>query len=210
MQDLTGQKFGKLKVLELHHRERTYKKGKKNGFRNYYLCQCECGGTKIVRSDGLTSGDTSSCGCIKTVPVHTTHNLSNHRLYYIWKNIKSRCTNRNNKRYKDYGNRGILICNEWINNFSNFYNWAMANNYKDSLTIDRIDNNGNYEPSNCRWVTMKANCNNKRNNHLVTYNGKTNTLMEWSEVLKMPYSTLKRRLQRGWSVDKSFTTPIGK
>ena len=110
--------------------------------------------------------------------------------------MKERCYNPNNKNFQHYGGRGITVCNEW-HNFLLFYNWAMTNGYSDNLTIDRIDVNGNYEPSNCRWVTMSEQANNKRNNRLLTYNGKTQTMTQWANEMKTRDTTIFGRLKRG-------------
>ena len=118
-------------------------------------------------------------------------------LYWRLTRIKSRCYNKNNPRYKDYGGRGITICDEWLNDFMNFYNWAMTNGYKENLTIDRIDVNGNYEPNNCRWVTPKIQSNNKRNNIIVKYNNEKMTLKQWSELLNLNYKMVYFNYKRG-------------
>lgn len=202
--DLTGQKFGKLTVIE--------KVGiAKHGDHAKWLCQCECGKTIITLSNSLRQGKTLSCGCIRIecamceVRKRTKHGLSKERLYNIWYGMIDRCTHCNCDRYADYGGRGITVCAEWLHDFQAFYDWSMANGYKDNLTIDRIDVNGNYEPSNCRWATYKEQANNTRKNHLITYNGKTQTMTQWAETLKINYGTLSSRIRRGWSVKKAFT-----
>ena len=118
-----------------------------------------------------------------------------------------RCYNPNHMHFKRYGMRGITVCEEWKNNFQAFYDWAMSNGYRDDLTIDRIDNNGNYCPENCRWATMKEQCNNTRSNTLITYNGKTQTMAQWAKEIGMPYHKLVVRIARGWDVERAFTTP---
>ena len=126
-----------------------------------------------------------------------------------WYNIKRRCYDPTDRNFKDYGGRGITVCVEWKNDFKSFYDWAMANGYLDNLTIDRIDVNGNYCPDNCRWATIYEQANNKRNNHLLTYNGCTTTMAEWSRKAKIPYRTLINRINvLGWPVDKALTTPV--
>lgn len=142
--DLVGKRFGKLIV------KNDYIKTKSNKAK--WLCKCDCGNEKYILRHDLISGSTKSCGCIKS----SIGNLSNTRIYQIWANIKYRCFNSNCSAYKDYGGKGITICDEWLD-FMNFYNWAINNGYSDNLTIDRIDVNGNYEPDNCRWVTKSEN-----------------------------------------------------
>ena len=120
---------------------------------------------KNVLFTHLNLGKSKGCGCLGNYK--TTHNLSNHTLYYVWSSMKSRCYNKNNVRYFDWGGRGIKISNEWIDDFKKFYDWSIANGYSKGLQIDRIDNNGNYSSKNCRWVTAKVNCNNRRKkNHI--------------------------------------------
>ena len=121
--------------------------------------------------------------------------------------MKTRCTNPNHEAYHNYGGRGISICDEWMNDFQAFYDWAMANGYSDDLSIDRIDNDGNYCPENCRWATDKEQCNNQRSNHLITYNGKTQTIKQWAADLGIKRVTLQARLTRyHWDVEKALTT----
>ena len=120
--------------------------------------------------------------------------------------MKQRCCDANSTYYKDYGGRGITICPEWLNDFQAFYNWAVANGYANNLTIDRKDVNGNYEPSNCRWVTQKEQQNNTRKNYLLKYNGKIQTLAQWAEETQIPYRTLWSRLKRHWTIERTLTT----
>ena len=118
--------------------------------------------------------------------------------------MKSRCYTESNSDYKDYGGRGISICDEWLNDFVSFYNWSMNNSYSDGLSIDRIDVNGNYEPSNCRWATNKEQANNKRTNMFCTINGETKTLKEWSEERGIIYNTVRHRLALGYTVEEAL------
>lgn len=126
--------------------------------------------------------------------IHTKHKKCDTRLYCIFGAVKSRCYNKNNKRYKDYGGRGIAVCDEWKDDFMSFYNWAILNGYNDTLTIDRIDVNGNYEPSNCRWVTPKQQARNRRSNRNYTINGETHCLKEWCEIVGLNYRTVQYRI----------------
>ena len=123
--------------------------------------------------------------------------------------MKNRCNSPNNTNYQSYGGRGIKICDEW-QDFKNFKDWAIANGYEDSLTIDRIDVNGDYTPSNCRWITQKEQCNNRRTTHLIEYNGEIHSMKQWSVILGIHPRTLKSRLDSGWSVERAFSQPTQK
>lgn len=130
---------------------------------------------------------------------HLKHGLRNTRLYRIWANIKTRCYNLKDPHFERWGKRGISMCDEWKNDFKSFYDWAISNGYSDDLTIDRIDNNGNYEPSNCRWITVAEQNKNKRNVKFITYKGETKTIPEWTKELGLGKETIRERLKRGWS-----------
>lgn len=169
IKNIIGQRFGRLVVIGLPKSE------KRNGqYRSLWLCKCDCGNTAWVNVSSLKLGHTTSCGCAfieRVSNITRSHSLAYKTpLYQIWKGIKARCFNPNNKGYENYGGRGITMCNEWRNDFKSFYDWAMANGYKEEKlpsgynkwTIDRVNNDGNYEPSNCRWVTMFAQNHNKR------------------------------------------------
>lgn len=133
------------------------------------------------------------------------HGLTNSRIYGIWNGIIQRCENPNRKAYPRYGGRGISVCEEW-HNFQIFYEWAINNGYKEDLTIDRIDNNGNYEPSNCRWATYKEQANNMRKNVIYEINGTKHNLKEWSEIYNMPYRTVQRRVSVfHWDIVSALT-----
>ena len=176
----------------------------------YYSYTCDCGNigrictTFVLKTKGL--------GCEKCCSLRgwkkTNHGLTDTRIGRIWTAIKSRCQNSKNKSYKNYGGRGITICNEWMN-LLNFHNWAVENGYDDSLTIDRIDNNGNYEPSNCRWATSKEQSRNKRNSCFYFFDGKNATISEWSEIVGLPATCIDQRIRvLKWSFEKAITTPI--
>lgn len=131
------------------------------------------------------------------------HHLRYTRLYRIWRHVKDRCLYPKSHAWNAYGGRGIRICDEWLN-IVTFYNWAINNGYQDNLTIDRINHNGNYEPNNCRWITIKEQQRNKRNNHFITYNNETHCIGEWEEITNLP---IRNRLSKGWTIEKAFTTP---
>jgi hypothetical protein len=201
--DLTGQQFNRLTVIE---RAENYvsPKGVKQ---TQWLCQCECGNTVIVTAQKLKSGSTKSCGCYIHDKV-TKHGMWKSRIYSIWRNIKCRCNNPNATHYDCYGGRGITVCNEWRQSFQAFYDWAMANGYKDGLTIDRIDNNKGYSPDNCRWVSMKMQSNNTRATHIIEFNGERHSISEWAEKLEINKNTLSNRILRGWNIEKALTQSV--
>lgn len=137
------------------------------------------------------------------------HGKNGTKLNGVWCDMRYRCSNPSSKYYKNYGGRGISVCNEW-DKFENFYKWAMSNGYRNGLSIDRIDGNGNYEPNNCRWVDMKTQQRNRGNNRKVEYDGKSLCLTEWSEVTGIHPKTIAYRLNSGWSIEETLTKPKGK
>ena len=207
MIDLTGQKFNRWTVIKLAPKA-------KNGSSMWY-CKCDCGTERIVNGYTLTSGKSKSCGCLsvdvnKSEEVrakHETHGMYQSRIYHTWRGIKQRCCDPGNYHYIGYGARGIKVCDEWLT-FEGFYAWAMFNGYRDDLTIDRIDVDGNYEPANCRWVSALVQQNNKRNNVRLTYHGKTQTIAQWSRELGIGASTIRERLHRGWSAERALSEPV--
>ncbi len=200
--DLTGQKFGKLTVLE--------KVGADKRYNALWLCKCDCGNEKIITRDRLVTGHSKSCGCLRKENCikHTKHGLTHARIHRIWAGIKRRCTVIKDRAYKYYGGRGIKMCEEWFKNSKAFIDWAYSNGYSDNLTIERIDVNGNYEPSNCKWIDIKEQQRNKRSNKKITFKNQTHSLIEWAEILSIDYKKLKARLRQGWDFEKSITTPF--
>lgn len=197
--DITGNRYGRLLVKECVQKE-----GKRK-----YKCLCDCGNEVVVLANQLKSGNTKSCGCYKienAIEKATIHGKSKTPLYMIWNGMKSRCFNKNNKHYKDYGGRGITICKDWCN-FENFYNWSVNNNYHKGLSIERIDVNDDYKPENCKWITISEQNENKRNNRLVTYNGETKPLFLLCKEKGLNYKMVLRRLQLGWDIKEAIELP---
>ena len=160
------------------------------------MCKCDCGNVVEVPAESLVNGASKSCGCYNR-EIITKHNKSMTNLYQVWQCMKDRCFNPNHVQYKDYGGRGITVCDEWSDPDA-FCEWALSNGYSKGLSIDRIDVNGNYEPSNCRWATQKEQCRNRRNNAVLEYNGEKHCLTEWAEIVGTKASTLATRRKRGW------------
>lgn len=208
MEDITGHKYGFLTAIKFSHYRET--KSRKT---IYWQYKCDCGNIVVRAKGDVKKGDISSCGCKKKELLSisiTKHGLSNTTLYDTYRLMLRRCYSPKNKSYQNYGGRGITVCKEWKNDVVSFYNWAMANGYKEGLTIDRIDNNGNYEPTNCRWATLQEQANNKRNNHYVFYHGIKHSLADWCRILKLNYNTIRNRLNSyHYTPEEAFETKIG-
>ena len=202
--DFIGKKFGRLEVISFSHKDKYYKK--------YYVCKCCCGNFTTVLQKNLISGNTKSCGCLwkeKKKKSLTKHNMRHSTLYGKWAGMIQRTKNKNKKDYKNYGGRGIKVCEEWSNKkygSSNFISWALKKGYRDGLTIDRIDVNGNYCPENCRWIGLKEQQRNKRNNNFITYKGKTLCATDWETLMGFRRGLIYARQKLGWSVEKILTT----
>lgn len=196
--DLTGKRFGRLTVIK--------RSGSDKSKHSRWLCKCDCGNETTVTSNCFRN--TKSCGCLAREILSnrmSKHNMYGTRINRIWQRMKTRCNNRNDEHYKNYGARGIKVCEEWNNSengFLNFYNWAMQNGYRDDLTIDRIDVNGNYEPSNCRWVTNFEQQSNKRNNRIVEYLGNKYTISQLGRYLGINKTTLRNRINSNWKEEE--------
>lgn len=200
--DLSNRKFGMLKVIE------RVENGKDGATR--YLCECKCGKRKIIRSKHLKSGAIQDCGCMKSARTserNFKHGDCRARLYNIWIKMRNRCSNPKCKDWNSYGGRGIKVCSEWQESYFAFRDWAYANGYDESKSIDRIDVNNGYSPENCRWADDIAQANNKRSNHVITYQGEKMSLADAARLAAVPYDTLKRRISCGWDVEKAVDTP---
>ena len=198
-EDVIGKKFGRLYVI--------CRNGNSSNHSKQYLCRCDCGKDKTVIGIYLLDGRVKSCGCLNIDMVskrNKTHGMTKTRLFRIWQNIITRCTNSNCSEFNIYGGRGITICDDWKYDFIAFKDWAINNGYSDNLSIDRIDVNGNYEPSNCRWADRKTQARNTRVNHFYTYKGETKTIAEWAEIKGIKYKCLWNRIKRNYPEEKIF------
>lgn len=201
--DITGMRSGKLTAIKVVGKS---KRG------NVWECQCDCGNTKNVITAEIINKSIKSCGCNShpRISKKGKHNLSRTRLYTIHKDMVARCTPKGDTKGNYYA-RGIRVCKEWqgIDGLYNFCEWAKNNGYKDGLTLDRINNNGNYEPQNCQWVTRISQNNNRRNNVYLEYDGKKMSLAEWARETGINQYALWGRISRGWSVEDALTIPLG-
>lgn len=186
--DLSGNKFGKLTVL-----------GRKDA--SFWECRCDCGGSALQRTYALTSGHANSCGCMQ----RKTHGLCGVRTYKSWDSMKQRCTNPNAPDYANYGGRGIVVCDRWLKSFDAFY--ADMGERPENTSLERIDNNKAYEPSNCKWASAKEQQRNKRNNPIVTYRGEAISVVSLAERVGLPSKVLIWRLNNCWDLDRAVSTP---
>ena len=196
--ELQGQRFGRLVALK--------DVGERHGYR-VWLCKCDCGNHTEVVSKKLKSGWTKSCGCYKAErasEANRTHGMRDTSEYNTWNNMRQRCSNSNDKSYHNYGGRGIQVCPKWQESFEAFYA-DMGKRPTPNHTIDRIDNDGDYEPENCRWATRKKQMRNTRRTRFVTHNGQTKCITDWATELEIPLVTLWRRLNDGWTIDKCLS-----
>lgn len=195
LDSLNGKKFNMLTIIS--HK----KKGKYN--LNYFVCKCDCGKITEIRVSHILNDNQVSCGCIRTKYEDSKVGTI---LYDTWNRMIHRCYDVKHHKYPRYGARGIVVCDEWKNNYDSFYKWSINNGFQIGLSIDRINNDGNYEPSNCRWATRKAQMRNTSRNKYLTYKNETHTLAEWSELLNIKYGTICSRLHRGKTVLEVLAT----
>jgi len=189
--DLTGQRFGKLVVIS---------KTISDNYKSRWLCQCDCGNQTIVLIDNLKSGHTKSCGCFRK-ELRVKHNMCGISVYNIWVTMNQRCNNKKHIGYKNYGGRGITVCNRW-HQFESFY--KDMGDRPEGLTLERINNNSNYELSNCKWATQREQANNTRRNVIIEYLGQKKTIAQWARKLGIKYVTLYQRLQHHWPIKKAL------
>ena len=196
--DLVGRKFGRLLVLR--------RNGSSKAKKALWLCVCDCGGTASVITHDLLSGHTQSCGCLNREAIKEKslkHGKSGEKIFFVWFEIKQRCLNHQNKHYKNYGGRGIKLFDEW-KNFQPFYDFVskLPNFGENGYSLDRINNNGNYEPGNVRWATQREQSNNTRKNIWITHENETHTLAEWARIYKVDYLVMYRKYKKGQDIFK--------
>lgn len=203
--DLTGRRFGRLVALgpvgvdKSHH--------------VIWLCRCDCGNEKPISSHDFRRPNTRSCGCLSAENNQRNYGLKNSPIHTVWRSMIKRCFSKNHPSYSNYGGRGITVCTEWRESFRTFYDYVsqLSHYGEEGYTLDRIDNDGNYEPGNVRWATMKQQSRNKRTNRVLTLDGVSRPLIEWIEITGLRENTLRKRLARGWSVrDALLTKPQSK
>jgi len=191
--NMLGKRFGRLVVVAVESLDKHYNVK--------YLCECDCGKICTKLGGNLRRGSSTNCGCV-TYEHLKTHGKTNSREYRSWVEMKRRCYDKNRIEYKNYGARGITVCDEWLSSFSNFF--KDMGERPAGHTLDRIDNSGNYEPQNCKWSSTKDQSNNKRNNVYITYSGKRLNVAEWARESEMKPQTIYSRIRYGWSADKIF------
>ena len=209
-----GEKYGRLTVLHEIEPRRYINSDGRMRYKHYWHCCCECGNETDVAEGALKRGDIRSCGCLRkdvTGRKRKTHGLTGTRLFCIYHGIKSRCYNKNDKYYYNYGGRGITMCDEWLNDFNSFVKWANENGYSDipynvgGVSIDRIDNDKGYSPDNCRWATRIEQNNNTRTNRRITVNGETHTVSEWSRITGIELHVINDRIRKhGFTPEESI------
>ena len=206
--DLTGQRFGRLVVIQYSH--------SKNGA--FWKCMCDCGNESVVKGAHLRYGSHKSCGCGSKEAARRNADAGREarRVPYLYprkmkdmyKNMQARCYDPSNKRWANYGARGIKICDEWLNDIRAFYKWVSENGYEPGLTIDRIDVNRDYEPDNCRFATLLVQMNNTTRNRWLTWNDVTLTVADWGRKLGVDSHAIQHRVDRKWPIERIFTQPF--
>lgn len=202
--DLTGQKINCLTVIK--------REGSDKNKHPRWLCRCKCGNEVIVAGSDLRQKRIKSCGCWRKERMSELNKAHGHRsekIYNIWSRMKQRCINPKAPNYSNYGGRGIIVCQRWISSFEMFYEDVskLAHFGEKGYSLNRIDNDGNYEPGNVEWSTQTEQANNRRTNHLISYNGETHTIAEWAKVKQIKKNTLLQRIYRGWPIEKALETP---
>ena len=194
-----GQRFGKVTIIKEIEQRKNH--------RRHFLCKCDCGNIKEIALIRLTSGKTKSCGCLAietTKKIFTKHGMTHHTLFNRWNSMIQRCVNPRTKAYPRYGERGITVCKEWMS-FEPFMKWSFHNGFKNHLTLERKNNDGNYCPDNCEWSTVTRQANNRRTNKTLTYNGETMSIADWGRRIGISPTVIWKRLNRGWSMEKTLT-----
>lgn len=200
IKDLTGVRFGKLVCLEIYPE-------RKNG-KVLWVCQCDCGNKSTVYACNLANRNTTSCGCMSSKN-YKTDGKSSEKIYKVWCSMKSRCSNPTDQSYKIYGEKGITVCDEWMN-FEVFYKWAMLNGYGCGLTIERKDNSKGYNPDNCKWIPKGKQSENTSMCRPLTFNGKTMIISQWAKFLGVSYHLIQSRIRSGWTDEEALSTPCSK
>ena len=201
MIDLTGERFGRLTVIQ--------SEGKNRWGSYMWLCECDCGNTKILDGSELRRGNVRSCGCLSREMASERfikHGYSRTKIYSEWKKMIQRCGDNNSYNRLNYNQRGVKVCELWMNDFQAFLDYVsnLPHYGEPGYSLDRINNDGDYEPGNVRWANAITQANNRSNNVRITYNGETHTMAEWARKLGMPYSKLQWRLYSGWPIEKVF------
>ena len=206
MVDLVGERFGRLTVIA-RGEDYISKQGKRS---SVWICRCDCGTEKAIMQCSLVTGHTKSCGCFrreKAAADKIKHGDVGTQLYNSWRAMRERCTNQNSEHYSYYGGRDIAVCQEW-DDYNVFRDWALSHGYRPGLTIDRISVDGDYCPDNCRWATIIDQSNNKRNNRIITVDGVSHTLAEWSRISGISSCTILARIDKyGWSAERAVIEP---
>lgn len=202
-----GTRFGHLVVIGKGEPKLINRNGRNAYLESTVVVKCDCGNERIFSVHRMKGKVSCGWNCPFRFESITTHGGTKTRLFRTRGNMLQRCYNPKNTHYAEYGGRGIKVCDEWRHDFAAFRDWAMSHGYNDTLTIDRIDSNGNYEPSNCRWIPLEKQMANRRSCRMLTANGKTQTMAAWAQELGVDPMAIKCRLNRGWSVERAITTP---